>query len=221
MRSDTIAVVYLQKAKDAKRAYATFIHGKTNCDGFKEEGITFPSFEKQKMLLEEFYEECGILPDELSYMEAHATGTLIGDPVEIMSIDHAICAKRNAPLLAGSVKSNLGHSEPASGLCQIAKVLLAMETGVITPTIHFKRPRKKLTAIIEGRIKIVTEPTEWEGGYVGVNSFGFGGANGHILLKSNSKQKINNGVPSDNLPRLVAVSGRTAEAVQIILDDVS
>ncbi|XP_071653469.1 fatty acid synthase-like [Temnothorax longispinosus] len=218
MRSDTVAVVYLQKAKNARRIYATLVHGKINCDGFKEEGITFPSVEKQKILLDEFYKECGISPNELSYMEAHATGTLAGDPVEVMSIDQILCAKRNTPLLMGSVKSNIGHSEPASGLCQIAKVLLAMETGIITPTIHLKRPRKELTAIIEGRIKIVTEPTEWEGGYVGINSFGFGGANSHILLKSNPKQKINNGASNDDLPRVVAVSGRTEEAVKIIFD---
>lgn len=96
-----------------------------------------------------------------------------------------------------------------------------METGIIAPTIHFKRPRKELTAVIEGRIKIVTEPTGWEGGYVGINSFGFGGANCHILLKSNPKQKINDGAPSDDLPRLIAVSGRTEEAVKTIFNDVS
>lgn len=96
-----------------------------------------------------------------------------------------------------------------------------METGIITLTIHFKHPRKELDAIFEGRIKIVTESTEWNGGFVGINSFGFGGANSHILLKSNSKQKINNGVPNDDLPRLVIVSGCTEEAVKIILDDVS
>ncbi|XP_077256657.1 fatty acid synthase-like isoform X4 [Temnothorax americanus] len=217
MRSDAMTVVYLQKAKNAKRIYATFVYGKTNCDGFKEEGITFPSFKVQKMLLKEFYEECGISPSELSYMEAHATGTIVGDPAEITSIDQTLCAKRNT--LMGSIKSNLGHSEPASGLCQIAKILLAMETGIIMPTIHFKCPRKELTAIIEGRIKIVTEPTEWEGGYVGINSFGFGGANCHILLKSNPKQKINNGASNNDLSRLVIVSGRTEKAVKIILDD--
>ncbi|XP_011688655.1 PREDICTED: fatty acid synthase-like [Wasmannia auropunctata] len=221
MRSDTLTVVYLQKAKDARRVYATFVHGKMNCDGFKEEGITFPSFEMQKTLLEEFYEECGVSPNELSYVEAHATGTIAGDPAEVLSIDQTLCAKRRTPLLTGSVKSNLGHSEPASGLCQIAKVILAMETSIITPTIHFKRPRKELTAIIEGRMKIVTEPTEWEGGYIGINSFGFGGSNCHILLKSNPKQKINNGAPSDDLPRLIAVSGRTEEAVKTIFNDVS
>ncbi|XP_014486212.1 PREDICTED: fatty acid synthase-like, partial [Dinoponera quadriceps] len=88
------------------------------------------------------------------------------------------------------------------------KVLIAMETGIIPPTIYFKTPRKEHTPIIEGRLKIVTEPTSWEGGYVGVNSFGFGGANCHVLLKSNPKNKINNG-ESNGLLRLVFVSGRT------------
>ncbi|XP_011883918.1 PREDICTED: fatty acid synthase-like, partial [Vollenhovia emeryi] len=220
MRSDTTAVIYLQKAKDARRRYATLVHSKNNCDGFTQEGITYPSTEKQTLLLKEFYEECGISPAELSYMEAHATGTIVGDPVEVTAIDQALCSKREATLLMGSVKSNLGHSEGASGFCQIAKVLLAMESGIITPTIHFKQPRKNLTAILEGRIKVVTELTKWKGGYVGINSFGFGGGNCHILLKSNPKQKVNNGAPNDDLPRLVIVSGRTEEAVKVILDDV-
>ncbi|CAL1678658.1 unnamed protein product [Lasius platythorax] len=218
MRSDAAVVVYLQKARDARRIYATFVYGKTNCDGFKGEGVTFPSLDKQKMLLEEFYDDCGISHLKLSYMEAHATGTLAGDPVELQAIDEVLCAKRDFPLLLGSVKSNIGHSEAVSGLCQVTKVLIAMETGIIAPTIHFKRPRKNLTAIIEGRVKIVTEPTEWKGDYIGVNSFGFGGANCHILLKSNPKIKVSNGT-DDSLPRLVAISGRTEEAVKIILDD--
>ncbi|XP_025266599.1 fatty acid synthase-like [Camponotus floridanus] len=218
MRSDAATVVYLQKAKDAKRIYATFVYGKTNCDGFKEEGITYPSLDKQKLLLEEFYKECNVSPLELSYLEAHATGTIAGDPVELQAIDEAICIKRDFPLLMGSVKSNAGHSECASGHSQIAKVLIAMETGIIPPTIHFKHPRKDMTAIIEGRVKIVTEPTEWKGGYVGINSFGFGGANSHILLKSNPKIKVNE--TNNNLPKLVVISGRTKDAVKIILDDI-
>ncbi|XP_070172151.1 fatty acid synthase-like [Polyergus mexicanus] len=219
MRSDAAVVVYLQKAKDARRIYATFVYGKTNCDGFKIKGITFPSLDKQKMLLEEFYEECNISPLELSYIEAHAAGTLVGDSVELQAIDEALCAKRQLPLLLGSVKSNIGHPEAASGHCQIAKVLIAMETGIMAPTIHFKCPRKDMTAIIEGRINIITEPTEYKGSYIGINSFGSGGVNCHILLKSNSTIKNNNG-GDDNLPRLVAISGCTEEAVKIILDDV-
>ncbi|XP_025155202.1 LOW QUALITY PROTEIN: fatty acid synthase-like [Harpegnathos saltator] len=220
MRSETIAVIYLQKVKNAKRIYATLVYSKTNCDGWKPEGITYPSFSMQKKLLEDFYNDCGITPEELSYMEAHATGTLAGDPPEVDAIDQALCSKRTTPLLVGSIKSNLGHSESASGLCQVVKVLIAMETGIIPPTIHYKTPRKELTPIIEGRMNVVTEPTSWNGGYIGINNFGFGGGNCHILLKSNPKNKINVGIP-DGLPRLVAVSGRTEEAVQTLLDDVN
>lgn len=122
MRSEAIAVVFLQKAKNARRIYATFVYAKTNCDGFKQEGITYPSLSEQKNLLEEFYDDCGIAPEKLSFMEAHATGTLVGDPVEVDAIDQALCSKRTTPLLMGSVKSNLGHSEPPSGLCSVAKV---------------------------------------------------------------------------------------------------
>lgn len=115
-------MVFLQKAKDAKRAYATYIHGKTNCDGFKEEGITFPSSLKQKELLKDFYKEIQIPPQSVSFIEAHGTSTKVGDPEELNALDTIFCTNRNGPLFIGSVKSNLGHSEAASGLCSIAKV---------------------------------------------------------------------------------------------------
>ncbi|XP_014477063.1 PREDICTED: fatty acid synthase [Dinoponera quadriceps] len=219
-RSETISVAFLQKAKDAKRIYARIVYGKTNCDGFKEQSITFPSSRMQGELLRECYQDCGVPPHILSYLECHGTGTKVGDPEEINAIDSVCIKGRTTPLLVGSVKSNLGHSEPASGMCQIAKVITAMETGIIPPNLHFKRPREGVKALEEGRLKVVTEPIPWDGGYVGINSFGFGGANAHILLKSHTKEKINNGLPFDDLPRLVAVSGRTEEAVTIFLDDI-
>lgn len=73
-RAEAIAVIYLQKAKDARRVYAQVLHAKTNCDGYKEQGITYPGGKAQKMLLKEFYEECGIKPTELEFIEAHGTG---------------------------------------------------------------------------------------------------------------------------------------------------
>ncbi|KAJ8679083.1 hypothetical protein QAD02_014870 [Eretmocerus hayati] len=219
-RSEAISVIFLQKAKDAKRIYATYLHGKTNCDGFKEQGITFPSSIMQGKLLKEFYEEIGVPPTSLDFIEAHGTGTKVGDPEEMNALDKVFCTGRSKPLLVGSIKSNLGHSEPASGLCSIAKVVIAMESGLIPPNLHLKNVRKELKAVHEGRLKVVTEPTPWKGGLVGVNSFGFGGANAHVLLKSNQKEKVNKGQANDDLPRLVAVSGRTEEAVASILDDV-
>jgi len=123
MRSETIGSAFLQKAKEAKRIYATVINAKINCDGYKEEGITFPSSKMQKTLLQELYNECDISPICLGYMEAHGTGTYVGDPEEINAIEQVLCKNRQTPLLIGSVKSNLGHSEAASGMCQIAKVI--------------------------------------------------------------------------------------------------
>ena len=77
-RSEAICVVYLQKAREAKRIYATVVHCKTNCDGYKEQGITYPSGEIQGVLLQDFYKECGIEPSSVDYIEAHGTGTKVG-----------------------------------------------------------------------------------------------------------------------------------------------
>ena len=99
------------------------VYGKTNCDGYKEQGITFPSSSMQTTLLKECYQDCNILPNDVFYIECHGTGTKIGDPEEIHAIEKFFFEKdRPTPLLIGSVKSNMGHSEPASGLCQIVKV---------------------------------------------------------------------------------------------------
>ncbi|KAG7203862.1 hypothetical protein KM043_017916 [Ampulex compressa] len=219
-RSEAISFIFLQRAKDAKRVYATVVHAKTNSDGFKEQGITFPSSKMQGVLFEDFYAECGISPTVLSYLEAHGTGTKVGDPEEINAIERVFCKNRTTPLKIGSVKSNLGHSEPSSGLCSIAKVIIAMENGRIPPNLHFKKPREDMKAILDGRLQVVTEPTPWEGGYAGINSFGFGGVNCHILLKSHTKEKVNNGIPQDGLARLIIASGRTQDAVDTILTDV-
>ena len=76
-RSEAVCVIFLQKARDAKRVYAKVVHAKTNCDGYKEEGISFPSRLLQTQLLEQFYEECCINPASVDFIEAHATGTKV------------------------------------------------------------------------------------------------------------------------------------------------
>jgi fatty acid synthase len=121
-RAETVSAVYLQKAKNAKRIYAICKHITFNNDGYKEEGITYPSTYMQSVLLSECYNECGIPPSYLDYFETHGTGTRAGDPQEINAIHNVLCQNRKTPLMVGSVKSNLGHAEPASGFTQIAKV---------------------------------------------------------------------------------------------------
>ncbi|KAF9823811.1 hypothetical protein SFRURICE_006662 [Spodoptera frugiperda] len=216
-RSEAIVVVFLQKAKDSRRVYAQLLHAKTNCDGYKEQGITYPAGHIQKLLLREFYEECSIPPSILEFVEAHGTGTRVGDPEELLAIDEIFCTGRKDPLLIGSIKSNLGHSEPASGLCSIAKMCIAYSTGYIPPNLNYSVPREGVAALAEKRLSVVTDKTPWGRGMSGVNSFGFGGANAHALLKDVARAKVNNGIPTDDLPRLACVSGRSTPTKSVQL----
>ncbi|XP_063979711.1 fatty acid synthase [Diachasmimorpha longicaudata] len=217
VRSEAIGVLYLQKSRDARRVYATVVHSKTNVDGWKVMGITYPSGDMQNKLMREVYQESGIDPADVVYVEAHGTGTKVGDPQEVNSIAELFCKNRKTPLLIGSVKSNMGHAEPASGVASIAKVLIAMESGIIPPNLHFNNPNPDLTALIEGKIRVVDKPLPWNGGLVAVNSFGFGGANAHVILRSNPKPKV---LPVLNatIPKIVGISGRTSEGVTRFLD---
>ncbi|CAH2039961.1 unnamed protein product, partial [Iphiclides podalirius] len=179
VRSEAAVVVLLQRRGAARRLYATVRGARMNTDGSKVQGITFPSGDVQRRLAEETFAEARLRPHQVVYVEAHGTGTKVGDPQEVNAIADFFCKDRKTPLLLGSVKSNMGHSEPASGLCSIAKVVVAMERGVIPANLHYKTPNPDIPALSDGRIKVVDKNTPWEGGLVAVNSFGFGGANAH------------------------------------------
>ena len=101
------------------------------------------------------------------------------------------------------------------------KAIIAFESGFVPPNINFNAPRNDIDALMNGSIRVVTKKMQLKNGYIGINSFGFGGANAHLLIKWNSKKKVNNGAPTDNLPRLAAVSGRSEESVKLFLSDVS
>ncbi|KAH8326055.1 hypothetical protein KR067_013719 [Drosophila pandora] len=221
-RADTCAVVLLQRRKAAKRVYASILNVRTNTDGFKEQGVTFPDGRMQQALLEETYSEIGLNPDEVVYVEAHGSGTPVGDDQEANMLSNFFCRpSRSSPLLIGSVKSNMGHAEPASGVSALAKMIIAMEEGVIPRNLHYHTPNPAVPALVEGRLKVVDRNLPWQGGIVGLNSFGFGGANAHVVLKSHTKSKApkssGNGVEQKQSLRLVVCSGRTEEAVQQLL----
>ncbi|XP_070508377.1 fatty acid synthase-like [Chironomus tepperi] len=217
-RAEAIVALFLQKSIDAKRIYATFIHSKKNVDGFKREGLAFPSRVMQIKLLNSFYEEIKMNPNLVDYVEAHSTGTKAGDPEECAGLDEILCSNRTEPLLIGSVKSNMGHAEGASTTCSIVKSLLAFETKQIAPNLHLKNLRSGIPAFEEGRIKVVDDVLDFNGSLIGINAFGVGGANVHLLLQAHDKDKVNEGVPADNLPRMVLWSGRTEQAVNNIFE---
>ncbi|EDW37967.1 GL12292 [Drosophila persimilis] len=219
-RSETINCLFLQRKRDAKRVYASVIYSKTNCDGYKPEGITYPSGKVQEKLLDEFYKEIEVTPNDLGYLEAHSTGTVVGDPEECKAIDNVLCSQRQEPLLVGSVKSNVGHSEAASGICSLVKACFAFETGFIAPNINFTEVKSVIAPLAEGRLIVVKDVTPLPKPCIGINSFGFGGANAHALLKAYPKAKANFGLPEDDIPRILTWAGRTEEAVNEIFNAV-
>ncbi|UJR12471.1 hypothetical protein I4U23_016646 [Adineta vaga] len=216
VRSETVATVFIQKRQDAKRLYATLLHSKTNTDGWKKDGITFPNGEMQKVLLEDIYNEIHLDPNRVGYVEAHGTGTRAGDPQEINSITKIFCSNRQQPLLIGSTKSNMGHPEPASGVAALAKLLIAIQDGHIPANLHYKSPNIDLPGLIDGRLKVVTEKTKLPNNLMSINSFGFGGVNVHavLLVNDHRKENINN---SENESRIAIACARTADGCERIL----
>ncbi|KFQ45994.1 Fatty acid synthase [Nestor notabilis] len=211
-RSEAVVVVLLTKRSMAKRIYATIVNAGSNTDGFKEQGVTFPSGEMQQRLVSSLYRECGIKLEEVEYVEAHGTGTKVGDPQEINGIVKMFHQCERAPLLIGSTKSNMGHPEPASGLAALAKVM-----GGLRRRIEGGREHNNIPALQDGTLEVVCKPTPVKGGLVGINSFGFGGANAHVILRPH-KNKCQP-LETCNTPRLVQICGRTQEAVETLIQE--
>lgn len=222
-RADTICVIFLQKMKDSKRIYANLVYSSSNNDGFKKEGASFPSKFMQQRLIEDFYKTLKFDPERVKFVEAHSTGTKLGDPEEVAAIDEAFCKNNNRSreLIIGSVKSNMGHAEAASGMASIAKILVALDNQKFPPNINIKNPRSDVSAFAENRIRVATETEDLDSEFIAMNSFGLGGGNAHALFRGNPKQKINSGIPEDNFNRLVIWSGRTEAAVNAIFDDIT
>ncbi|XP_038846838.1 fatty acid synthase-like [Salvelinus namaycush] len=223
-RSEAAVAVLLTRRSMAKRVYATVLNAGNNTDGYKEQGVTFPSGEMQQRLVRSLYQEVNITPDQVEYIEAHGTGTKVGDPQEVNGIVSVFCQSKRDPLLIGSTKSNMGHPEPASGLSALAKVVLSLERGVWAPNIHYNSPNTDIPALSDGRLRVVNEPIPVRGGIVGINSFGFGGSNVHVILRppgfdtpKNAKDLGGSPFESSPVPRLLQACGRTEEAVSTLL----
>lgn len=142
----------------------------------------------------------------------------MNDAQELNAISEVYCKNRTKPLLIGSVKSNIGDSEPASGLCGVFKTVLAMEKQQIPATLHYKTPNPRVPALKDGRLQVVNKPSSWTGQYAAVNAVGIGGLNAQALLKANKIEKKPQ--PQDPIPRLIVGSGRTESAINYLLNRV-
>ena len=120
VRSETVAAIYLCGSRAARRIYARVLGARTNSDGFKEQGITYPSARSQEELYSEVCCLAGVEPSDVAYIEMHGTGTAVNEVNEVAGMDAIFCSgdtREGKPLLVGSVKSNLGHAEAAAGNC--------------------------------------------------------------------------------------------------------
>ena len=134
----------------------TIVNIRSNTDGFKHEGVMYPSRKVQERLLRESYLQAGVDQSKVTYLETHGTGTPTGDPQELNSAHNVFCkgGKRDKPLLLGSVKTNMGHTEAAAGLCGIAKVIGTIQTGIIPPNLFFTRPKPEEEHLFDGTMEV-------------------------------------------------------------------
>ncbi len=199
-----------------------------NHDGTKE-GITMPNSAAQEMLIRKIYKDAGLNTHETTYFEAHGTGTQAGDPRETRAIGSVFAPKRDHPLYVGSVKTNVGHLEGASGLAGIIKTVMSLEKGIILPNMHFNKPNPNVD-FKAWKIEVPTTAIPWQP-YNGIrrasiNSFGYGGTNAHIIIEQYTGPRFlsaPNNLPEHftemtaNRPLLLPLSSHTEKAGKVLL----
>ncbi len=197
VRSEGGGVVILRPLAAAIAAgdsiYAVVLGTAINQDGHTT-GITVPSGRAQERMLRAALANAGLAPGDIQYLEAHGTGTPVGDPIEAAAMG-AVLAEGRLPGRAcaiGSVKTNIGHLEAASGMAGLIKTALAIRHRAIPPSLHFETPNPAID-FDALRLRVVTSLEPWpetQGlATAGVNGFGFGGANAHVVLQEHERRR--------------------------------
>ncbi|WP_037214505.1 ketoacyl-synthetase C-terminal extension domain-containing protein, partial [Rickettsia tamurae] len=184
--------------KDKDNIYANIISCSENHGG-KSHSLTAPNPEAQKALLLKAYKDVE-LARRISYIEAHGTGTKLGDPIEIDALKMAWKEmgvwNNKAYIGLGSVKTHIGHLEPAAGIASILKVLLAMQHRILPGNLHFNKLNPYID-IKDSPFYIVSKNQEWRSDeplVSGISSFGFGGSNTHIVLEEAERRQRDNNI---------------------------
>ncbi|MFH8702660.1 beta-ketoacyl synthase N-terminal-like domain-containing protein, partial [Streptomyces rubrogriseus] len=169
---------------DGDRIAAVVVGSAVNNDGHTD-GLTTPSAPAQQALLERAYDRAGVDPGTVQYVELHGTGTAVGDPLEAAGLGAVLgtAANRTAPLLVGSVKTNIGHLEAAAGIAGLLKTVLSVQHREVPASLHFATPNPDIP-LEEWNLRVNTRSRPWPDGpaLAGVSSFGLGGTNCHLVL---------------------------------------
>ncbi|TAQ91354.1 hypothetical protein B7494_g345 [Chlorociboria aeruginascens] len=169
----------------------------------KTAGILLPSRDAQKNLIQTVYDQVGLDPTSTTYIEAHGTGTAVGDVEEISAIRSVFESKdeQTGPLFVGSIKPNIGHLESASGIAGLVKAILMLENGKIPPNLNLQILKTTLN-LTDSRVTIPSKLEPWAEGAphrISVNSFGYGGTNAHAILETatlSRQTRLTNGHPN-------------------------
>lgn len=191
VRSEGCGILVLKRLSDAvrdgDRLLAVISGSGVNQDGASS-GLTVPNGGAQQRLIDAVLARAGVAGSEVDYLEAHGTGTPLGDPIEVQAAAAAYGAARdpNRPLLMGSVKTNVGHLESASGAAGLIKVVLALQNGLLPRSLHFDNPSPHIPWD-SLPVRVVDEAIPWQTNgrprRAGVSSFGFTGTNAHVLIE--------------------------------------
>ncbi len=192
----------------------------TNNDGHGSGSLVAPSGQGQAAMLRDAYRQAGVLPAEVGYVEAHGTGTAVGDPVELQALGAVLGEGRSPdrPCHVGSVKTNIGHTEAASGVAGLIKAVLCLQHRYIPASLHFQQPNPNIPwDKLPLKIQKTSGPWLAASGplYAGVNSFGVTGTNAHIVLQEAPTLDGKASLPDDRV-QLLPLSAHTPEALQAL-----
>ena len=219
VRGEGCGIVVLKRLAEAQsdgdRIWGVVRGSAVNHNGASA-GLTVPNGPAQERVIEEALSRAAIAPEGVDYLEAHGTGSRLGDPIEVQAAAAVYGRGRDAarPLLMGTVKTNIGHLEAAAGVAGIIKVALAMRHGVIPKHLHFDRPNPQLDWD-RLPVRVTSESTDWplDGGRpprAAVSAFGISGTNAHLVVEGygppTAAGRITDGDPPEGAPKVVRIS---------------
>ncbi len=195
VRGEGVGIIVLKRLSDAirdKNHILSVIRGSAvNQDG-KSNGLTAPNSLAQQKVIRTALKNAGVKAEDIDYIEAHGTGTILGDPIEVQALGMVMKDRsKESPCYLGSVKTNIGHLEAAAGVAGIIKTILSLKNGQIPPHLHFQKINPHIS-LDELPIVIPTQLTDFPANkkkhLAGVSAFGFGGTNAHIILEQAPEQ---------------------------------
>lgn len=202
--------------------YAVIRGSALNQDG-RTNSITMPSETAQVACIQKAHRQAGVAPHTIQYIEAHGPGTALGDPIETRALGTVLREDREIDCVIGSVKTNIGHLEAASGIAGLIKLTLALKHRQIPPNLNFKTPNPDIP-FDDLRLRVPVVPEYWPENVsgvprlAGINSFGFGGTNAHIIVGEAPQAVVKERVPQSDMSMLV-LSARSEQALADLAKD--